>query len=215
MRLVLVGIPAVSGLAVALALACAPSAGTSLDEVPPPAVAPAAGPAPTPPSAPSAACERVERIVVRRAERELVATCAGGGERRIAVALARGTGPKRQSGDQSLPEGDYQIAGPVRPSRFHRFLPIDYPTPADADRALAEGRLSLEDREAIVRAHEQGRLPPQETALGGHLGFHGEGERWRGDLDLDWTEGCVAMSDSEIEWLGDRAPPGTPVRIEP
>ncbi len=168
-----------------------------------------------PAAASSAACERVERIVVRRAARELVATCVGGGERRIAVALARGTGPKRRSGDQSLPEGDYRIASPARPSRFHRFLPIDYPSPADADRALAEGQLSRADRDAIVSAHQQGRLPPQETPLGGHLGLHGEGRRWRGDLELDWTEGCVAMSDSEIDWLGDRAPPGTPVRIEP
>ncbi len=152
---------------------------------------------------------------MRRAQRELVAACAGGGERRIAVALARASGPKRMSGDQSLPEGDYRIAGPARPSRFHRFLPIDYPAPADADRALAEGRLAREDHDAIVTAHRQGRLPPQETPLGGHLGFHGEGRRWRGDLELDWTEGCIAMRDADIDWLGDRALPGTPVRIEP
>lgn len=211
MRLVPVAAPAAAGLALActLALACAASPDASLEDGARPASSEA-----EPAVLASASCERVERIVVRRAERMLVATCAGGAERRIPVALARAPGPKRVSGDQSLPEGDYRIAGPARPSRFHRFLPIDYPAPADAAEALADGRISRADHDAIVAAHREGRLPPQETRLGGHLGFHGEGRRWRGNLELDWTEGCVAMDDADIEWLGDRAPPGTPVRIE-
>jgi murein L,D-transpeptidase YafK len=180
---------------------------------PPPAPPPPAEPEPPPPAA---ACERIERIVVRKTERVLVAACEGGAELRLPVALARATGPKRARGDQRMPEGDYRIAGPVRPSqRFHRFLPIDYPALADADRALAEGRIGRAEHAAIARAHREGRLPPQETALGGHLGFHGEGRRWRGSGALDWTEGCVALSDADMERLGALAAPGTPVRIEP
>jgi hypothetical protein len=114
-----------------------------------------------------------------------------------------------------MPEGDYAIAGPARPSRFHRFIPIDYPSTNDAERALTEGRIGPEERDAIVRAHRRRRLPPQETALGGHLGLHGEGPRWQGDLDLDWTNGCIAVSDEAIDWLASRAPPGTPLRISP
>ncbi len=167
------------------------------------------------PEAAGAACERIEHLLVRKAERVLVATCAGGAVRRLPVALARAPGRKEASGDQRVPEGDYRIAGPARPSRFHRFLPIDYPAPADAARALAEGRLSRADHDAIVAAHRRGFLPPQETPLGGHLGLHGEGRRWRGDLDLDWTTGCVALRDFDIDWIGDRAPQGTPIRIEP
>ena len=216
MRPVPVAAPAAAGLALALVLAgalgCASTPGERPADVAPPDGSSASDPGPTPDAS---SCERVERIVVRRTERLLIATCAGGAERRIPVALARGTGSKRRSGDQSLPEGDYQVAGPARPSRFHRFLPIDYPAPADAARALADGTISREDHDAIVAAHAQGRLPPQQTPLGGHLGFHGEGRRWRGELALDWTEGCVAMTDSDIEWLGARSPPGTPVRIEP
>jgi hypothetical protein len=176
-------------------------------------------PAPPPPAAvsppPAAACERIERIVVRKSERVLIAACAGGGELRLPVALARAPGPKRASGDQRMPEGDYRIAGPPRPSRFHRFVPIDYPSPADAARALAEGRLGRAEHDAIVRAHAAGRLPPQDTVLGGSLGIHGEGRRWRGEGALDWTEGCVALGDHDVEELGRLAPPGTPVRIEP
>lgn len=183
-----------------------------------------AGPAPAPPPAPPAPearapsplpCERIERIVVSKAARVLVAACAGGGELRLPVALARAPGAKRAKGDQRMPEGDYRIAGPARPSRFHRFLPIDYPAPADAERALAEARIDRAERDAIVAAHRAGRLPPQTTALGGHLGFHGEGRRWRGEGDLDWTEGCIALSDGDVERLERLAPPGTPVRIEP
>jgi hypothetical protein len=182
-----------------------------------------AQPAPEPPPAPpvaqtppaALACERIERIVVRKAERVLVAACTGGGELRLPVALARAPGPKRARGDQRMPEGDYRIAGPPRPSRFHRFLPIDYPSPDDAARALAEGRIGRPEHDAIVAAHRAGRLPSQETALGGHLGFHGEGRRWRGAGSLDWTEGCIALRDGDVERLGRLAPPGTPVRIEP
>jgi hypothetical protein len=124
-------------------------------------------------------------------------------------------GAKLARADQRVPEGEYRIAGPARSSRFHLFLPIDYPSPADADRALAQGLITRVERDAIEHAHAAGSLPPQDTALGGNLGFHGEGERWRGELDLDWTEGCVAVSDDVIELLAERAPPGTPVRIVP
>lgn len=181
---------------------------------------PAPEPPPAPPPAeatePPAACERIEAIVVRKRERVLVAACTGGGELRLPVALARAPGAKRARGDQRMPEGDYRIAAPLRPSRrFHRFLPIDYPSPADAERALAEGRIGAAERDAIVRAHRARRMPPQETALGGHLGFHGEGRRWHGSGALDWTEGCIALGDADVERLGALAPPGTPVRIEP
>jgi hypothetical protein len=47
------------------------------------------------------------------------------------------------------------------------------------------------------------------------LGFHGEGERWRADLDLDWTEGCIALPDEAMDWLARHARRGTPVRIRP
>src|SRR5215475_9239412 len=94
-------------------------------ELPPPPPAPA--PAPPPP------CARIERIEVRKAERALVAECVGGGRLELPVALSRERGPKRRRGDERTPEGEYRIAGRARPSRFHRFLAIDYPSDADAE----------------------------------------------------------------------------------
>jgi hypothetical protein len=180
---------------------------------PPPPQAPA--PAAIPPIAPPPRCERIQRLEVRKSERTLIAHCVGGGALSFPIALSREPGPKRQRGDLRTPEGVYRIAAPARPSRFHRFLPIDYPSLADAEAALAEGRITASERDAIAQAQRNGRLPPQHTALGGHLGFHGEGRRWRGDLDLDWTEGCFALSDEAIEGVAARAPPGTPVEILP
>ena len=202
------------GAAPVAALAVALLAGYATPPPPPPEVVEEVAPLPAPPPM-DAPRLRIEAIVVRKAERTLVATCAGGAELRLPVALSREPGPKQVRGDLRMPEGEYRIAGPARESRFHRFLPIDYPAPADAARGLAEGRISQAEHDAILAAHRAGRMPPQDTALGGWLGLHGEGRRWRGHGELDWTEGCVALADPDIERLAPLAPPGTPVRIEP
>jgi len=168
-----------------------------------------------PPVAPLPPCERIEVLEVRKSARTLVAICFGGRVLSYPIALSREPGPKQTRGDSRTPEGSYRIAAPARSSRFHRFLPIDYPSLEDALAAYRDGRIGAEERDAIAHAHREGRLPPQNTALGGHLGFHGEGSRWQGDLDLDWTEGCFALTDEAIESIAARAPPGTPVRILP
>jgi murein L,D-transpeptidase YafK len=125
-------------------------------------------------------------------------------------------GPKRATGDLRTPEGHYRIVGPVRKSRFHRFVPIDYPSRADADAALVAGELSPADHARILEAHAAGRMPPGDTSLGGEIGLHGEGQRWQGYTgDIDWTFGCVAVTDDEIDFLAERVETGTPVEILP
>jgi murein L,D-transpeptidase YafK len=192
-----------------LAAACAAPAPPGPQPVPPPEpVQPAPLPAP-------GACPRIRLIEVYKQERRLVAHCDDLTTREFGVALGREPlGNKQRVGDERTPEGLYRVAGPARRSRFHLFLPIDYPNAEDADAGLELGRISAADHARIVRAHERGRMPPQDTALGGQLGFHGEGERWRGESDLlDWTYGCVALADDDIDFIAERAPPGTPVRI--
>jgi murein L,D-transpeptidase YafK len=162
-------------------------------------------------------CARIEFIEIVKSERRLTARCVGGGVLRMTAALSREpTGPKRETGDQRIPEGLYRIAGNARPSRFHLYIPIDYPSLHDADRALAEGAISAAVHRRIAAAHEEGRMPPQDTKLGGGLGLHGEGERWRGDSPYhDWTVGCVALADEDIDRIAALAPVGTPVEIRP
>jgi murein L,D-transpeptidase YafK len=199
-----------TALTALLALACPKPA------PPPPAPAPPAPervePAPPPPP-----CERILRIEVHKREHRLHAFCEGGAVIGMPVALGREPeGPKRVAGDHRTPEGLYRIAGPPERSRFHRFIPFDYPSVADADTALAAGIISVSDHRRILRAHDRGALPPEDTPLGGELGFHGEGERWRGDSkQLDWTFGCIALADRDLDFVVARVKRGTPVAILP
>lgn len=194
------------GAAALLACACArpPAA------LPPP-------PAPPPELQVPARCERILAIEVSKRERRLRARCTGGGVVEMRVAVGRGSaGHKRDAGDARTPEGYYRISGPPRSSRFHRFVPIDYPSLTDAATARAEGRLSESDYRRIAEAHGLGEPPPADTALGGQLGFHGEGTRWRGDSRfLDWTDGCIGLADADIDFIAARTRIGTPVVIAP
>lgn len=162
-------------------------------------------------------CLEIIRIEVWKHDHTLQAFCKGGATITMKVALGREEiGPKTRSGDHRTPEGKYRISKKASASRFHLFLPIDYPSKEDAEVALQEGRVSVSEYERVVEAHERGVSPPHNTVLGGHLGFHGEGERWRGDSkDIDWTYGCIAVTDAEIEFLAERVEPGVPVWIHP
>jgi len=125
-------------------------------------------------------------------------------------------GTKLLSGDQRTPEGEYRVSEPARESRFHLFLPIDYPSRADAQWAYVEGRISAGDYQRIAAAHDVGEHPPGDTPLGGEIGLHGEGERWQGDTEhLDWTMGCVALTDADIAFLAEHSEVGTRVVIRP
>lgn len=171
-----------------------------------------------PPSDPNARCRQIVSIEIRKSERALLARCADGDQVRVRAAMGREPrGQKQKKGDLRTPEGSYRVAGPARHSRFHLFLPLDYPSEADADRALAEGLITRAERDAIAKAREELRMPPQGTRLGGHIGLHGEGERWQGDSEngLNWTHGCVGMADRDIEFLSVRTSTGTPVTILP
>jgi hypothetical protein len=195
-----------------LLAACAP--------VPPPPPEPRPLPAPppaTPVPAPPPPCTSVTRIEVIKSRRLLRAHCDGGRILEMTVALGRETdGAKMRAGDTRTPEGRYRVNGPARSSRFHLFIPIDYPSLDDARAARADGRISDAAYQRIAGAHARGEAPPGDTALGGQLGFHGEGERWRGDsVDLDWTNGCVGLSDADIDFLAARVEVGTPVAISP
>ncbi len=171
---------------------------------------------PPPPPAP-APCLRIERIEVHKARRRLVAHC--GGEVRVELPVALGRiprGAKQRAEDRRTPEGRYRVVERPRPSRFHIFIPIDYPSIHDAQRGLDAGEISPEIYERVRRAEQQGKLPPQDTILGGAIGLHGEGVKWRGESGRsDWTLGCIALTDRDIEFIAERVEIGTEVRIEP
>ncbi|MBD9468156.1 L,D-transpeptidase family protein [Pseudoxanthomonas sp. PXM01] len=98
-------------------------------------------------------------------------------------------GHKRQQGDQRTPEGDYRITYRNDRSRFHLSLRVSYPNEADRRQAVARGV----DPGGDIMIH--GATPPGSKA--------------------DWTEGCMAVTNTEMEAIWQRVPVGTPIRINP
>jgi hypothetical protein len=183
-----------------------------------PSIEPPPPPIPTPEELRAEAeCPRILRLSIDKSERQITASCAGGSVRSFRVALGQlPLGYKREQHDLRTPEGFYRIAEAPRGSRFHVFMLLDYPSLADADRALSTGYITPKTYLRIARAVARGDLPPQDTLLGGVIGIHGEGDAHRGrSRSEDWTLGCIALSDAEAEWIAQRVAVGTPVSIEP
>jgi len=124
---------------------------------------------------------------------------------------------KRERGDNKTPEGDYQVVEKKKKSPFHRFIGINYPNLKDAERAFEQGRISADEWVEILYATHTRSKPPWDTALGGSIGIHGIGtnEKFKKRLigDMDWTNGCIAVTNREIEELFRIVPLGTTVRI--
>lgn len=117
-------------------------------------------------------------------------------------------------GDQRTPVGRFRIAWIREESGFHRFLGLDYPDRKRAWRARENSQLEEEDWHAIRRAHASGGIPPQNTPLGGQIGIHGIGE---GDPEIhgmfNWTNGCIALTNEQLDDLTGRVHIGTRVDI--
>ncbi len=116
-------------------------------------------------------------------------------------------GDKVRQGDHRTPDGVFYICTKNPKSRFHLSLGISYPTIEDAERGLRQGLISWREYQEIVSAIKRGQRPPWNTALGGAICIHGGGAYW------DWTEGCIALDNRDIEELYRIVPVGTPILI--
>lgn len=105
-------------------------------------------------------------------------------------------GRKEQQGDHKTPEGLYTVVGRNPRSQYHRALRVSYPNAEDRARAARRG-----------------------VSPGGDIMIHGlpNGYGWvgRGHLAKDWTDGCVAVTDQEIEEIWTLVPDGILVEIRP
>jgi murein L,D-transpeptidase YafK len=132
-------------------------------------------------------------------------------------------GAKKIVGDKKTPEGEYFICMKKTGSKFHRFLGISYPGEQDARRAFDKGLISLKSRNSIIEKVRRGETPPWNTKLGGWVGIHGyptdEYRRLWASLFFpkphNWTDGCIALWNFEIEELFRSVPVGTRVTILP
>ena len=118
-------------------------------------------------------------------------------------------GDKKIEGDGKTPEGRFYVYTKNPESRFHLSLGISYPSVDDAERGLKSNLLSKNEADSIVKSINEKGMPLQKTKLGGEIYIHGGGTRG------DWTEGCVALENNEIEELFGLVPIGTVVDILP
>ena len=127
---------------------------------------------------------------------------------------AAGVNDKRRRGDDVTPRGVYRVAWIRRQSKFLHFIGLNYPSLADAQRGLKDGRIDQQTFDRIKLSHLRGDIPPQDTPLGGHIGIHGVG---KGRLDIhrvaNWTAGCVAVENNQIKRLTETVRIGTVVEI--
>ena len=135
-------------------------------------------------------------------------------------AIGKGSGGKKEKiGDNLTPEGEYRIVAVRKPSGFHLFLHLSYPNISDIENAHIKQMLSDSLYQAMKADIAAGKLPSQTTVLGGNVGTHGikNGLGWLGGLQskVDWTQGCISVTNKEIEEISREIRIGTRVSIKP
>ncbi len=109
-------------------------------------------------------------------------------------------GHKKQRGDGKTPQGWYRTSD--KPwSQFYAAIAVHYPNLGDTEEGVARGRVNSGTLAAIQTALEKDMKPPQQTLLGGEILIHGGGSA------TDWTLGCIAMENTDIDALRAGLPP--------
>jgi murein L,D-transpeptidase YafK len=183
------------------------------------------------------------RIVVAKQARQLSVWSGSALERTYAIVLGRNSSAdKSVEGDQATPLGEFYICAKNPRSKYFLSLCISYPNAEDAERGLAAGLIGTDEHGQILDAIRARRMPPQHTRLGGEIYIHGHGihghsipghgihghgipghgghNESRGGhgapIDFsqkDWTRGCIALSNDDMQDLYDRVAIGTGVSI--
>ena len=138
-----------------------------------------------------------DKILIEKKERRLTLITKDKVLKTYKIALGGNPdGPKERQGDNKTPEGTYVIDSRNKHSRYHLSLHISYPNEKDKKRAKELG-----------------------VSPGGNIMIHGIKNDfwWIGDFhaDIDWTKGCIAVTDKEIEEIDKLVPNGTTVEILP
>ena len=139
----------------------------------------------------------VDHVVVYKGERKLVLLSQGKELRSYKVALgSEPIGPKTRQGDHRTPEGLYLLDSRKPNSQFYKAFHISYPHSKD-----------------IAAAKKSGVSP------GGDIMLHGLPKEyaWVGKAHLlhDWTNGCIAVTNEEMDDIWKLVPVGTPIEIRP
>lgn len=141
--------------------------------------------------------EKADQVLVLKGERKLTLLAHGKEIRTYMVALGgKPVGAKEQQDDHKTPEGRYVLDRRNPKSKFYKSIHISYPNEEDKKRAAARG-----------------------VSPGGDIMIHGlpNGFGWLGGLHRakDWTDGCIAVADQEMDEIWALVPDGTPIEIRP
>jgi murein L,D-transpeptidase YafK len=139
----------------------------------------------------------VDRIIIEKSKRTMTLMKQDKEIKIYKIALGRDpVGPKVQMGDKKTPEGLYFVDYKVRNSIYHRALHLNYPNQDDIERARSLG-----------------------VTPGNSIMIHGmnQDKLWMGDVQylFNWTNGCIALTNDEIEEVWDLVSTWTPVEIRP
>ena len=148
-------------------------------------------PAPLPPGT------EADRVVVDKSDRTLTLLADDTVLATYRVSLGGApVGHKQQEGDERTPEGAYVLDWRNAESIAHRSIHVAYPDAADTTRADSAG-----------------------VSPGGQIMIHGitNGLGWLGRLHrlADWTDGCIGVTNAEMDQIWDAVPDGTPIEIRP
>ena len=152
------------------------------------------GPRPDPPIIPEAGAQ-ADHILIEKSARRLTASRAGKPLLRTSIALGFAPmGDKSHEGDGKTPEGLFVINRKNPNSSYHLSLGINYPRPSDIARGKAAG-----------------------VNPGGDIFIHGQPNSVGSLITLpgDWTAGCIAVTNAEMETLWAMVAQGTVVEIRP
>lgn len=140
---------------------------------------------------------RADKVIVLKKDHVLILRRSDQVLKTYRVALGgEPVGPKQEEGDHKTPEGSYILDRRNERSRFYRSIHISYPDAEDHRRAAAKG-----------------------VSPGGDIMIHGlpNGFGWLGEAHRvrDWTDGCIAVTDEEMDEIWRAVPDGTPIEIMP
>ena len=144
-----------------------------------------------------AAPNQADKILIVKSARSMTLFSGGKVLKTYKVALGSApVGPKRVEGDHKTPEGNYVIDAKNPHSQFHLSLHISYPSAADRERA----RSACQSPGGAIMIH----------GLAKPFAYLGPLHR-----QTDWTDGCIAVTNAEIEEIWKLVPVGTRVDIRP
>jgi len=128
-------------------------------------------------------------------------------------------GDKQMTGDKRTPEGEFYICSMNNSKRFYKFMGLSYPGMKHAEYGLRSNIITANQYAGIKKAIDERQQPPWDTQLGGAVGIHG---RMLDDTappkalsTQNWTDGCIALNNADVDEIYSVVSLGTPVTILP